>query len=245
MESESTTAFSIQDTPEGEARQIVVLEIAQRYLQRLKQSASDYSGKTVTSVVIAIPTDTSEAQKAALFQAAEKIDLRVLQFVSEPVAALIAHDIRGDSGDKIVVVADFGGTRSDVAVVASRGGLYSILATLHDYNQGGSQLDQVLIDYFAKEFIKKHKSDPRQDVRSQAKLRLEAESVKKALSQSTSATFSAESLADGIDFRLAINRSRYEMLGSKILKSLGQLVEDAVKKAGLDLLDVDEVIWTI
>jgi molecular chaperone DnaK (HSP70) len=58
-------------------------------------------------------------------------------------------------GDKIVVIADLGGTRSDVAIIASRGGMYSILATAHDYELGGAQLDQVLIDHFAKEFIKK------------------------------------------------------------------------------------------
>ena len=241
QERDSTTVFSIKDTQNDEPSLISVLDVSERYIGRLKQSASDYSGKTVTSAVIAIPTDASDSQKAALVEAAQKAGLRVLQYVAEPIAALMAHDVKGGYEDKIVAVADFGGTRSDVAIIASRGGMYSILATLHDYNLGGIQLDQVLIDHFAKEFIKKHKTDPRENAKSLAKLRLEAESVKKALSQSTSATFSAESLADGIDFRLAINKTRYELLGGKILQSLGRLVEEAVKKAGLDKLEIDEV----
>lgn len=72
-------------------------------------------------------------------------DIEVLQLVYEPVAALLAYDARseGHVKDKTVVVADLGGTRSDVAVVASRGGMYTVLATAHDYEFVGSALDQV------------------------------------------------------------------------------------------------------
>ena len=91
--------------------------------------------------------------------------------------------------DKITVVADLGGTRSDIAVIASRGGIYTILSTIHDYEVSGFKLDQVLMDYFAKEFIKKHKSagDPRENDKAMAKLKLESEAVKKALSIGTTA----------------------------------------------------------
>jgi molecular chaperone DnaK (HSP70) len=207
----------------------------------LKQSASDFSGKKVTSAVIAIPTDASEAQKEALAKAAENAQVNVLQFIAEPVAALMAYDARGDHGDKIVVVADLGGNRSDAAVIASRGGMYSILAAAHDYELGGVKLDQVLVDHFAKEFIKKHRTDPRENERSLAKLKLEAESVKKALSLSASATFSVESLADGLDFRSTVNKTRYELLAGKVFQSFSRLIEEVVKKADLDLLDIDEV----
>jgi molecular chaperone DnaK (HSP70) len=207
----------------------------------LRESASDFSGKKVTSAVIAIPTDFTEAQTEALAKAAENAQINVLQFIAEPIAALMAWDIRRDHADKLVVVADFGGNRSDVAVIASRGGMYSMLATTHDYELGGSKLDQVLIDYFSKEFMKKYKTDPRNNARGLAKLKLEAESVKKALSLSASATLSVESLADGIDFQATINKTRYEILASKVFQSCLRLVEEAVKKADLDLLDIDEV----
>jgi molecular chaperone DnaK (HSP70) len=120
--------------------------------------------------------------------------------------------------------------------------MYSILATAHDYELGGAQLDQVLADHFAKEFEKKHGSDPRKNERSLAKLKLESEAVKKTLSQSTSATFSVESLAEGIDFRSTINRSRYEILALKTFGRFARLVEEVIKKADLDVLDIDEVI---
>jgi molecular chaperone DnaK (HSP70) len=241
QQSSSTIAFSIHDTQDEKPNTISVSEVTTRHIRRLKQSASDFSGKTVTSAVIAIPTDASDAQKEALEKAAESAGVNVLQLIAEPIAALMAYDTRGDHRDRVVVVADYGGSRSDVAVIASRGGMYSILATAHDYELGGVRLDQVLVDHFAKEFVKKHKTDPRENERSLAKLKLEAESVKKSLSLSASATFSVESLADGLDFRSTVNKTRYELLAGKVFQSFTRLIEEAVKKADLDLLDIDEV----
>ncbi|KIW18382.1 hypothetical protein PV08_02670 [Exophiala spinifera] len=245
IEADGQISFSVQEKEDGEQSTLSVAEISTRHLRRLQNSASDFTGKSVNAAVVAVPSDTSEEQKAALTKAAAAINVEILQFIPEPVAALLAYDSRSfDSAatDKNVVVADFGGNRSDVAVIASRGGMYSILATAHDYELGGSQLDQVLVDHFAKEFEKKHKSDPRKNERSLAKLKLESEAVKKTLSQSTSATFSVESLADGVDFRSTVNRSRYEILALKTFGRFTRLIEEAIKKADLDVLDIDEVV---
>ncbi|QGA15587.1 hypothetical protein EYB26_003246 [Talaromyces marneffei] len=241
---DSTVAFTIQDTDAETPSTVTVSEITTRHLRRLKQSATDFLGKTVNAAVITVPTNFSDAQREALVAAAKNADIEVLQLIHEPVAALLAYDARPDAviEDKLVVVADFGGIRSDVAVVASRGGMYTILATVHDYELGGANLDQVVIEHFAKEFIKKHKVDPREDVRGLAKLKLESEATKKALSIGTNATLSIESLVNGIDYGSTINRTRYELLSGKIFSQFTGLIESAVKKAGLDVLDIDEVI---
>ncbi|KAJ0123283.1 hsp70-like protein [Diaporthe amygdali] len=245
QESNSTIAFTIKDKEGDEASTVSVSEVTTRYLRRLVGSASDYLGKKVTSAVVTVPTNFSDAQKAAFVKAANDADLEILQLISEPVASVLAYDARPDAPevtDKIVVVADLGGTRSDVTVVASRGGMYTTLATAHDYEFAGFALDKVLMDHFAKEFIKKHKTDPRENARSLAKLKYEAEATKKALSLGTNASFSVESLVDGVDFASTINRLRYEMVGRSVFEGFNRLVEGAVKKAGLDVLDVDEII---
>lgn len=244
IENDGQISFLIRDTESETENKVPVMEIATRHLRRLKNSASDFTGKKVTAAVVSVPTDTNDEQKAALTKAAANIQVEILQFMPEPIAALLAYDSRSSDPalDKLVVVADFGGNRSDVAVVASRGGMYSILATAHDYELGGAQLDQVLMDHFAKEFEKKHKTDPRKNEKSLAKLKLESEAVKKALSQSSSATFSVESLADGLDFRSTVNRTRFEILALKPFTKFTRLVEEVIKKADLDVLDVDEVI---
>lgn len=248
-ESGSTISFTVKDKETDDASELSVSEVSTRYLRRLVQSASDYIGKKVTSAVVTIPTNFSDAQKAALVQAAKDADLEILQLIADPIAAALAYDSRPESlstdvQDKIIVVADLGGTRSDVAVVASRGGMYTILATAHDYEFAGFALDKVLMEHFSKEFIKKHKTDPRENARSLAKLKNEAEATKKALSLGTNASFSVESLADGIDFASTINRLRYEMIARSVFEGINRLVEGVVKKAGLDVLDIDEVIMS-
>ncbi|KAF2109724.1 heat shock protein 70 family [Lophiotrema nucula] len=244
--SESTVAFKVRDTEAEEESTVTVSEITTRHLKRLRQSASDYLGKDVNAAVITVPTNFSDAQKDALNKAAKEAGIEVLQFISEPVAAVLAYDARPGAqlADKIIVVADLGGTRSDIAVVASRGGIYSVLATIHDYEVSGIQLDQALMDHFAKEFLKKNKSagDPRENDRSLAKLKLESEAVKKALSIGTTANFSVESLADGVDFTASINRTRYDLLASKHIAAFVRLVTHAVEKAQLDPLDITEII---
>ncbi|KAH8662105.1 putative ribosome-associated complex subunit SSZ1 [Xylariales sp. PMI_506] len=247
QESSGAITFTIQDKAEGEPSTVSVSEISTRLIRRLVQSASDYIGKKVTSAVLTVPTNFSEKQREALIKAANDADLEVLQLVSEPVAAVLAYDARPEAKleDKTIVVADLGGTRSDVAVVASRGGLYTILATAHDYEYAGVQLDKVLMDHFAKEFMKKNKDvDPRENARSLAKLKAESEATKKALSIGTNASFSVESLAEGIDFQSTINRLRYETISRKVFDGFNRLVEGVIKKAGLDVLDIDEVIMT-
>ncbi|KAF2192499.1 heat shock protein-like protein 70 [Zopfia rhizophila CBS 207.26] len=246
VQHESTIAFKIRDTAEEAENTITVSEITTRHLKRLKNSASEYLGKKVNAAVITVPTNFSDAQKTALSKAAKEAGIEVLQFINEPVAAVLAYDARPEAklADKIILVADLGGTRSDVAVIASRGGIYTILATVHDYEVSGFKLDQVLMDHFAKEYMKKHKSggDPRENDRSSAKLKLESEAVKKALSIGTSANFSVESLANGLDFTATINRTRYDLLASKHFAAYARLVTHAVEKAQLDPLDISEII---
>ncbi|KAI9373272.1 heat shock protein 70 family [Aspergillus egyptiacus] len=241
---DSTVAFSICDTESETPNTVTVSEITTRHLRRLKQSAIDFLGKDVNSAVITVPTDFNDSQREALTAAAKAAGLEVLQLIHEPVAAALAYDARPEAvvTDKLVVVADFGGTRSDAAVIACRGGMYTILATAHDYELGGSTLDKIVIDHFAKEFIKKHKTDPREDARGLAKLKLEGEATKRALSLGTNATLSIESLANGIDYGSTINRTRYELLSSKVFAQFTGLIEQVIKKAELDVLDIDEVI---
>lgn len=246
IENGNTVAFKIRDTEAEEENTVTVSDITTRHLRRLRSSASDYLGKDVNAAVITVPTNFSDAQKDALKSAAKEAGIEVLQFINEPTAAVLAYDARPDAklSDKILVVADLGGTRSDVTVIASRGGIYTILAAVHDFDVSGSKLDQVLIDYFAKEFIKKHKTagDPRENDRSLAKLKLECESVKKALSIGQSANFSVESLASGIDFTATINRTRYDLLGNKLFGAFTRLVSHAVEQANLDPLDITEIV---
>lgn len=243
IDQDGHAAFKLKQGEDETESTVSVLEMTTRHLKRLRDSASDYLGTPVNAAVITVPTDFTKPQREALIEAAKAIDLEVLQLIHEPVAAVLAYAAREEHThvDKNIVIADFGGTRCDVAVITVRGGMYTILATAHDYELGGAKLDDVLVEYFAKEFQKQHKVDPRENPRSLAKLKQEVEWTKKTLSLSTSATISIDSLAEGYDFHSNINRTRYELLAKKVFDQMVNLVEGVVTKAELDLLDIDEV----
>lgn len=229
----------------GEDKQetITVDEVVARHLRRLKLAAEDYIGSKVSEVVITVPTSFSAEQKEALKAAAGKVGLKIVQFINEPSAALLAHVEQFPfEHDVNVVVADFGGTRSDAAVIAVRNGIFTILATKHDTQLGGDNLDSELVEYFAKDFEKKNKSNPRKNVRSMAKLRAHASATKNTLSNATSATISIDSLADGFDYHASINRMRYELVTNKVFSQLAGFIDDVIAKAALDPLDISAIL---
>ncbi|ANB13842.1 Ssz1p [Sugiyamaella lignohabitans] len=225
------------------AKLLSVHEIAVRHLDRLRESAADYIGKAIDGAVIAVPTDYSEERRQAIVAAAKDANLKILQVINEPTAALLAHvSANGDSTDKKYAVIDIGGTRSDGAIIASRGGIFTILTTLHNYELGGKNLDEALVDFFAKDFEKQHKVDPKTEARAVAKLLAESESTKKTLSNTSSANFAVESVAQGYDYSLSINRLRFEVAARSVFTKITQFVEELIKKANLDVLDIDEVL---
>ncbi|KAI0465197.1 hypothetical protein LJB42_000421 [Komagataella kurtzmanii] len=229
---------------DGKTTKITVDEVIKRHFQQIKAAAEDYIGNKVEGVVLTTPTNFSDEQKKALKSATKEAGLNVLQFINEPSAALLAHLTANNKleEDRIYVVADFGGVRSDAAVITARGGIFTILATEHNFELGGDQLDAALSEFFAKEFEKKYKANPRKTQRSLAKLKSECITTKKTLSNVQSSTISIDSLSDGFDFHSSINRLRYEVVARDIFSKMAAFVEETVRKAGLETLDIDEVL---
>lgn len=223
---------------------VLVDEICARHFKQLKLAAEDYTGKTVGSVVLTVPTNFTAAQRERLAAVATGAGLPVAQLVLEPLAALLAHVAATNTldQDKTYVVADFGGVRSDAAVVAVRGGILTVLATAHDLHLGGALLDAALADHFAKEFTKKYKADARELARLAAKLVAECAAVKKTLLNVLTATISIDLLAAGFDFHASVNRLRYELLARQPLQKMADFVSVCAGKADLEPLDIDAVL---
>lgn len=205
LEKDGFSSFSVVTAEDAEPEQLSIDKVVTRHLDRLRESAADFIGKKIDGAVVAVPTDFTDAQKKALVADAAAADLKILQIINEPTAALLAHvaarsaNKTGSLESKLILVLDVGGTRTDGAVITNRGGIFTILSTHHNYELGGYKLDDALMDYFAKEFQKAHDCDPRKEARAVAKLRAESEAVKKTLSNTNSASFAVESLASGID----------------------------------------------
>jgi molecular chaperone DnaK (HSP70) len=223
---------------------ISIDEVVKRHLKQIKNAAEDYLGQSIESVVITVPTNFSEAQKKDLTRIAGEAGLKVKQLIHEPTAALLAHLSNKEQllEDKIYVVADFGGIRSDAAVVSVRGGVMTLLATEHSTQLSGAELDETLIDFFAADFQKKFKADAKKTEKSYSKLAAASIITKKTLSNIQTANVSVDSLAEGFDYMSSINRLRFELVGRKVFSEMLQFVETVVKKAGLEPLDIDSVL---
>ncbi|PWN52252.1 HSP70-domain-containing protein [Violaceomyces palustris] len=242
-------------------------EVAVKYLRSLFLTAKDFlSGVPIAGAVLSVPQYFSTAQIEALKKAAVEAGLIVLQVLTSPAAALVAYGLTSPQGlgqlpshpdgvegapypagkelDRNVVVVDMGGSSTDVSVLAARAGIYTLLSYVHNSSVGGSSVDDVLVKFFAKEFTKKTKvTIGESDKRAWAKLRNEAEVTKRALSASNSAQCSVESLAEGVDFTGSVNRMRLDLLSGEIYSKVQETVEDALKQAGLEAAQIDEVIF--
>ena len=160
------------------------------------------------------------------------------------------NDIIGNE-DPNVVVVDMGEYSTSITAVAARQGLFTPLANKTDDKIGGQQLDQVLVQHFAKEFTKQTKVDIPQtysenlqesDRRAYVKLLLACEQTKRSLSASNSAGCAVESLKDGLDFNSQVNRLRFGLLASKIFNGVGELTKETVKEAGLEIENIDKIV---
>ncbi|CAL1697107.1 unnamed protein product [Somion occarium] len=255
----TTPAASHAPTPRSEPtpaeRILTPQEVTTIFLKSLIQSAEDFLGKKVQGAVISIPAWFSDAQKAALEKAAADAGLVVLQLLEEAGAAVVASNSGPQAealpDDRTQLVVDLGASGLELALLSLRHGIAHSLATISDHTVGGDYIDDKLIKFFAKEFTKKTKmpltvapATETQDKRAEAKLRLAVEHTKRTLSASPgAATCSVESLKDGLDFTGTINRLRFDMEMRTIYNHVFKKVQELVEAAGLDLYDIDEVVY--
>ncbi|KAI0791913.1 actin-like ATPase domain-containing protein [Abortiporus biennis] len=254
----NTPAASQVATPRSEptpaTRYLTPSEVTSIFLTSLVKSAEDFLGKSVQGAVITVPAWFSESQKAALEKAAADAGINVLQLLEEAGAVAVtttSEAVADLPKDRTQLVVDLGSSGLELALLSIREGLAYSLATLSDHTVGGDFIDDKLIKFFAKEFTKKTKtplnvapSEGTQDKRAEAKLRLAVEHTKRTLSASPgAANCSVESLKEGLDYTGSINRLRFDMEMRSIYDQVYSKVKELIASAGLDLYDVDEIVY--
>lgn len=255
----STPAPSHAPTPRSEpipaTRFLTPSEVTSIFLKSLVQSAEDYLGKKVQGAVISVPAWFTDGQKFALEKAAAEAEIVVLQLLEEAGAVAITTTTGPQTEDlphdRTQLVVDLGSSGLELALLSIREGLAYSLATISDHTVGGDFIDDRLIKFFAKDFTKKTKmpltvapATANEDKRADAKLRLAVEHTKRTLSASPGpATCSVESLKDGLDYTGTINRLRFDMEMRPIYEQVFTKVKELATNAGIDLFDIDEVVY--
>jgi heat shock protein 1/8 len=228
----------------GETKQYTPEEIASMVLVKMKETAEAFLDQPVTEAVITVPAYFNDAQRQATKDAGIIAGLKVLRIINEPTAAAIAYglDKSTKSGEKVVLIFDFGGGTHDVSLLSIEEGVFEVKATAGDTHLGGSDFDNILVQYLMDEFNKKYKKDLSNNKRAISRLKSAAERAKRTLSSSTTATIDVEALADGIDFNFNITRAKFENLCLHLFKQCIDPVEKVLLDAHMDKTAIDEII---
>eukprot|EP00048_Salpingoeca_helianthica_P021148 m.10643 g.10643 ORF g.10643 m.10643 type:complete len:497 (+) comp5642_c0_seq1:8-1498(+) len=241
QEKDGQPVFTI-DLDEDKTRTITANEAVNHLCTYLRATASQAG--SVKQVVWAVPATFTAPQREALKAAAGRAGLEVVRMVSEPIAALIAHNIGLDTRDTdaTYVVVDVGGTQMAATVVALRNGFFSTLAHVVDAECGGRDIDTGLVEILATEFQRKTRMNVREEARAMAKLRAAAEAAKKTLSSRPTAAVSIESLHEGVDLQCEVARPRLELACTTLCKKLTDLVTNALAAAAVQPAAVAKVV---
>ena len=221
-------------------KQFTPPEISALVLQQLRRNAERYFGAAVTKAVITVPAYFNDAQRQATKDAGRIAGLEVLRLVNEPTAAALAYGL-DKTASSTIAVYDFGGGTFDVSILKLHEGIFEVIATNGDTHLGGDDIDNLLIHIALDEIA--NEIDP-----EAAKNPATVQAVRKAVIEAKIALSSGESakldvtLADGKAYRREITRAQFEGLISQVIARTEQPAKLALKDAGLEAAQIDEVV---
>jgi len=221
-------------------------ELSAMVLQKMKSTAEDYLGTTITEAVITVPAYFNDAERQATKEAGQIAGLEVKRIINEPTAAALAYGLDKKSQDLKIAVYDLGGGTFDISILELGDGVFEVKSTNGDVHLGGDDFDSRIIDWLAEEFKKDEGIDLRKDPMALQRLKEAAEKAKIELSSSTSTEINLPYImpVDGIPKHLVrtLSRSKFEQLIDDLVQRSMDPCKVALKDAGLSPSDIDEVI---
>jgi len=222
-------------------------EISAMILQKMKKTAEDYLGTEVTGAVITVPAYFNDSQRQATKEAGEIAGLEVKRIINEPTAAALAYGLDKKSIDQKIVVFDLGGGTHDVSILELGDGVFEVLSTDGDTHLGGDDFDQIIIDWLVSEFKDENGGlDLSKDPMALQRLKEAAEKAKIELSSTNNTEINLPYImpVDGVPKHLvrSLSRSKFEQLADSLIKRTIEPCRTAMRAAGLDNSDIDEVI---
>ncbi len=250
-EEQKMVPYKVVEAPNGDARVQATgklyspPEISAMILQKLKQAAVDYLGEKVTKAVITVPAYFNDSQRQATKDAGQIAGLEVLRIVNEPTAAALAYGL-DKKKDETIAVYDFGGGTFDISVLEVGEGVVEVKSTNGDTHLGGDNLDQRVIDWIVAEFKKEQGIDLGKDKMALQRLKEAAERAKIELSSTMETEinlpFVTADASGPKHLNLRLSRAKLEQLTDDLTQRSMGPVRQALKDAGVETKDIDEVV---
>ena len=222
-------------------------EISAMILQKMKKTAEDYLGTTVSEAVITVPAYFSDAQRQATKEAGEIAGLKVQRIVNEPTAAALAYGLdKATKKDMKIAVFDLGGGTFDISILELGDGVFEVKSTNGDTHLGGDDFDHEIINWLVDDFKAEQGTDLSKDPIAMQRLKEAAEKAKIELSSSSSTEINLPYITsvDNVPKHLVktLTRAKFEQLCEKLIQATIPPCENALKAAGMSKSDIDEVI---
>lgn len=221
-------------------------EISAMVLQKMKQTAEEYLGEKVEEAVITVPAYFNDAQRKATQEAGQIAGLEVKRIINEPTAASLAYGLDKKEQNQTIAVYDLGGGTFDISILELGDGVFEVKSTEGDTHLGGDDFDDKVIDFLADEFKKDEGIDLRNDPMAMQRLKDAAEKAKVELSNSQKTNvnlpFITADQAGPKHLNIDLTRSKFEQLIDEEVQRTLKPCKNALKGAGLESKDIDQVI---
>jgi molecular chaperone DnaK len=221
-------------------------EISAMILQKMKTTAEDYLGTTVTEAVITVPAYFNDAERQATKEAGQIAGLDVKRIINEPTAAALAYGLDKKNKDMKIAVYDLGGGTFDISVLELGDGVFEVKSTNGDVHLGGDDFDMRIMNWLADEFKADKNIDLRKDPMALQRLKEAAEKAKIELSSSNETEINLPYITsvDGVPEHLVrkLSRAKFEQLADDLIKRTLEPCRKAVEDSGYSVSQIDEVI---
>lgn len=221
-------------------------EISAMILQKMKSTAEDFLGQTVTEAVITVPAYFNDAERQATKEAGQIAGLDVKRIINEPTAAALAYGMDKKNKDMKIAVYDLGGGTFDISILELGDGVFEVKSTNGDVHLGGDDFDQVIINWLAQEFQAEEQMDLRKDPMALQRLKEAAEKAKIELSSSASTEINLPYITatqTGPKHLVrTLSRAKFEQLAESLIRRSMEPCKKALSDAGMTAADIDEVI---
>ncbi|XP_057444333.1 heat shock cognate 70 kDa protein-like [Lotus japonicus] len=229
----------------GGEKYLVPEDISSMVLTNMKEIAEAFLASPVKNAVITVPAHFNDSQRKATKDVGAIAGIDVMRIINEPTAAGLAYGLQKKSrfnGKCNILIFGLGGDTFDVSILTIEDDSFEVKATAGDTHLGGEDIDNIMVNYFVQEFMRKYKKDISGNPRALRRLRSASERAKRELSFATDTTIEVDALFESTDLCSTITHAKFQELNIDLFKKCMETVERCLEDSKMDKSDIVDVV---